>query len=76
MIEVETMSAEATKAAKKAIKMAKLTEEVEEFIAGHDLCCNHPLYEGDIFAAFPDVKQKKLKKILKELWWWSECDNG
>lgn len=68
MIEIKTMSSEATKAAKKAIKMAKLTEEVEEFIAAHDLCCNQPLYEGDIFAAFPDVKQKKLKKILKELW--------
>ena len=55
MIEIKTMSTEATKAAKKAIKMAKLTEAVEEFIAAHDLRCNHPLYEGDIFAAFPDV---------------------
>lgn len=48
-------------------KFVKLVDEVEEFIAEHNMGNRHYLFDEDIIKAFSDVKKKHVKKAIEEV---------
>ena len=48
-------------------KYEKLKIEVEFFIAEHYFKSFHRIFFDDIKQAFPEIKEKHLKKVWKEL---------
>jgi hypothetical protein len=48
-------------------KFNKLVDEVEEFVAEHNMGNPHYLFDDDIYKAFSNVKKKNVKKAIKEV---------
>jgi hypothetical protein len=51
----------------KAEKLQKIQDEVEEFIAAHEMKTHHYLYNEEIITEFSRYKKKHVKEAMNNL---------